>query len=188
MNTKNQKIVIWIISVVVPLLVALLIFTPGKQETSNNTWTSFLPHLNGVINSATSLILIAGIYFIKNGNKEFHKTAMISAFSLGCIFLVSYIIYHATSVSTIFGDIDHDGILSDLEAESTGNWRTVYLIVLLSHIVLAAIVVPFVLFAFYYALTGKFQRHRKIVKFTFPIWLYVSITGVIVYLMISPYY
>lgn len=188
MNSKNQKIIIWIISVIVPLLVAVLIFFPAKEAASDESWTSFLPHLNGVINSATSLILIAGLYFIKNGNKEMHKTAMVSAFTLGCIFLVSYIVYHATAGSTIFGDIDHDGTLSELEAESIGASRTVYLILLLSHIVLAAIVVPFVLFAFYYALTGKFQQHRKIVKFTFPIWLFVSITGVIVYLMISPYY
>ena len=118
MNTKNQKLIIWIVSVLVPVLVAILIFTPGKLESSDTSWTSFLAHLNGVINSATSLILIAGLYFIKKGNKEWHKSAMVSAFSLGCIFLVSYIIYHATAMSTIFGDIDHDGILSDKEAET----------------------------------------------------------------------
>jgi putative membrane protein len=187
MNSKNYKLVIIIASVAIPLAVALLLFAPNKVEVGS-TWTSFLPHLNGIINSATSIVLIAGFIFIKNGNQEWHKTAMITAFSLGCIFLVSYIAYHATSPSTVFGDINHDGLLSDQEAEIIGSSRSLYLIILLSHIVLAAVVVPFVLFAFYYALTGKFDRHNNIVKFTFPIWLYVSISGVFVYLMISQYY
>lgn len=187
MNLKNYKVVIVFVSVVIPLAVALLLFAPNKVE-GGSTWTSFLPHLNGIINSATSIVLIAGIVFIKNGNQEWHKTAMITAFSLGCIFLVSYLAYHATSPSTVFGDTNHDGTLSDLEAEDVSSSRGLYIIILLSHIVMAAVVVPFVLFAFYYALAGKFDRHKKIVKFTFPIWLYVSISGVIVYLMISQYY
>ena len=88
----------------------------------------------------------------------------------------------------MFGDLDQDGILSEVEKEMAGSMRNIYLIILLTHIVLAAVVVPFVLFAFYYALSGNFDSHRKIVRFTFPIWIYVSVTGVIVYLMISPYY
>lgn len=188
MKLENHKKTIWIISVIVPLVVAVLIFAPGKQNGDGNSWTTFLPHLNAVINSATSIILITGFVFIKNNKPDWHKGAMISAFILGCIFLISYITYHATSPSTVFGDINGDGIVDEAELISAGVSRSVYLLILLSHIVLAAIVVPFVLFAFYYALSGKLDRHRKIVKFTFPIWLYVSVTGVIVYLMISPYY
>ena len=89
----DYKLLIWIISVLVPLLVALLIFSPGKLNDGEISWTIFLPHLNGVINSATSIVLISGYIFIKTGRKDWHKTAMLSAFTLGCIFLVSYIIY-----------------------------------------------------------------------------------------------
>ena len=186
-SARNYKLVIGIISVLVPLVVAFLLFSPGDREDASS-WTSFLPHLNGVINSATSIVLVFGYVFIRQGNKEWHKAAMITAFTLGCIFLVSYIIYHSTAPSTVFGDTDGDSVLSDVEAEVIGTLRSVYLVILLSHIILAAVVVPFVLFAFFFALTGKFERHKKIVKYTFPIWLYVSVSGVIVYLMISQYY
>jgi len=186
-DPKNSKLIIGIISVAIPLVVAFILFAPNKME-SGSSWSSILPHLNGIINSATSIVLISGFIFIKKGYKEWHKTAMTTAFTLGCIFLVSYIIYHSTAPSTVFGDIDHDGVLSDLEAASIGASRSIYLLILLTHIILAAVVVPFVLFAFYFALTGRFDRHKKIVKFTFPIWLYVSVSGVIVYLMISEYY
>lgn len=113
---------------------------------------------------------------------------MSSAFVLGSLFLISYIIYHATIDSTVFGDINGDGIVSEDELAEIGMLRRVYLFVLLSHILLSIVVVPFVLFAFYYSLTDKIEKHKKVVKFTFPIWLYVSITGVIAYLFISPYY
>jgi putative membrane protein len=186
-DIKNYKLIIGIISVVIPLVVAFLLFAPNKTEVGIS-WSSFLPHLNGIINTATSIVLISGYIFIKKGSKEWHKTAMITAFTLGCIFLVSYVIYHSTASSTVFGDIDHDGILSDQETESLGSSRNIYLIILLTHIILATVVVPFVLFALFYALTGRFDRHKKIVKFTFPIWLFVSVSGVIVYLMISQYY
>ena len=104
------------------------------------------------------------------------------------LFLVSYIIYHATSESTIFGDSNGNGILEMEEADQIGPLRKIYLAILFSHILLAAVVVPFVLFAFYFALTDRFEKHKKTVRFTLPVWLYVSVTGVVVYLMISPYY
>jgi putative membrane protein len=113
---------------------------------------------------------------------------MLVAFALGIIFLISYVIYHAAAPSTMYGDINGDGILSDAEMALLGSSRTVYLVILLSHIVLATIVVPFVLLAIYYGLADKVQKHRRIVRYTYPIWLYVSISGVVVYLMISRYY
>jgi putative membrane protein len=126
--------------------------------------------------------------FIKQKNIAYHRMSMMTAFILGGIFLVSYVIYHSTSESTVFGDLNGNGVLEATESAAVGSARTIYLIVLISHIVLAAIVLPFVLMAMYYALTDKIKQHKKIVKLAFPIWLYVSVTGVIVYLMISPYY
>lgn len=174
--SKNEKLyrgIIVILSVLVPVLVAILLFIPqtGKLGDIN---VSFLPHLNGVLNTATALALLVGYYFIKKNNREYHRMAMLSAFSISSIFLISYVVYHFQSAPTKFG--------------GEGLVKGIYYFLLLTHIALAAIVVPFVLFSLYFALTNQITKHKKIVKFTFPIWLYVSVTGVIVYLMISPYY
>lgn len=178
---------IGILSVVVPLLVAVLLFSPAKFSVESD-WVYFLPHLNAVLNTATSVALIAGLVFIRNKKIKYHKTSMVVAFALGTLFLVSYIIYHSSVTSTVFGDLNKDGVLDADEVVAIGRMRSVYLTILISHIILAAIVVPFVLLAMYYGLTEKYASHRKIVRFGYPIWLYVSITGVIVYLMVSPYY
>lgn len=191
MNKQKEiyryRILIIIASVLIPVVVALLIYMPEKINAGSD-WIRFLPHLNGLVNTITSIILIAGFVFIKLKKVEYHRTAMSSAFFLGILFLVSYIIYHSTSASTIFGDVDGNGILEIGEAERIGPMRYIYLSILISHILLAVVVVPFVLFAFYFALTKQFDKHKKTVRITLPVWLYVSISGVIVYLMISPYY
>lgn len=179
--------IIGVLSVAIPLVVALLIFSPSKFAVEGD-WVYFLPHLNAVLNTATSLALIAGLVFIKQKKTNYHRTAMLVAFVLGALFLVSYVIYHGAADSTKFGDVNHDQVVSAEELAAIGGMRMVYLVILLSHIGLAIIVVPLVLLALYYAISEKFNKHRKIVKFAYPVWLYVSITGVIVYLMISPYY
>jgi putative membrane protein len=160
---------------------------PAKLNLGN-AWVSFLPHLNGVINTATSIALVAGLVFIRQKKIALHRTAMLVAFVLGSIFLISYVIYHASAASTVFGDLNGNKILETEEAATIGIWRGIYLFILLSHILLSIGVVPLVLLALYYAFTARFDRHRKIVRFAYPIWLYVSVTGVVVYLMISPYY
>jgi putative membrane protein len=174
-DKKNNTylIIIGILSVVIPVVVAILMFIPqtGKLGDLN---VSFLPHLNAVLNSATALALILGFIFIRNGKKQYHITAMITAFVLSSVFLVSYVIYHYQAPSTRF--------------LGEGFIRGVYFFILLTHIILAAVVVPFVLLSIYFGISKQYQKHRKIVKWTFPIWLYVAVTGVIVYLMISPYY
>ncbi len=188
-TTKENRYlkIIGVLSIAIPLAVAVLLFSPAKLKVSGN-WVDFLPHLNGIINSATAIALILGLVFIKNKKIKYHKTAMLVAFVLGSLFLVSYVVYHASAESTVFGDLNGNGLLEENEAAAIGMMRPVYLIILISHIVLAAIVVPFVLLALYYASTEKFARHRRIVRWGYPIWLYVSVTGVVVYLMISPYY
>lgn len=178
---------ITIVSIVIPIAVAILLFMPVKIL-SGSDWVKLLPHINAAINSITAILLVSAVVMIKKGNIEMHKKLMTSAFILGSLFLISYIIYHATIDSTVFGDTNGDGLVSEEELATVGIMRRVYLIVLLSHILLSIVVVPFVLFAFYYSLTDKIEKHKRIVKFTFPIWLYVSITGVIAYLFISPYY
>lgn len=186
-SESRSLTIIGILSVVIPLAVAVLLFTPSKLQVEGG-WVDFLPHLNGVINSATSVALIAGLIFIKQKKIQYHRSAMLVAFVLGALFLVSYVVYHASADSTVFGDLNGNGELEDVEAAELGNSRTIYLIILISHIILAAVVVPFVLLSLYFAMSDKIEKHKKIVKFSYPIWLYVSVTGVIVYLMISPYY
>jgi putative membrane protein len=165
----------WIImvSVIVPVLVAVLIFMPQKLEMGQD-WVYFLPHLNAVINSAATLALLLGLYFIKNKQVSYHKMAMSTAFGLGAIFLLSYVVYHASAESTPFG--------------GEGFIRNIYYFILLTHIILAAIALFPILLAYYYGYTGRYERHLKVVKYAYPIWLYVTVSGVLVYLMISPYY
>lgn len=164
---------IWIIAVIVPVLVAVLLFMPSKINVASD-WVYFLPHLNAVINSAATVALISGVMFIKKGNIDYHKAAMTAAFGLGAVFLVSYVVYHATAESTTFG--------------GEGWIRPVYYFILITHIVFAAVALFPILLAYYYGYTDQRVKHKKVVKFAFPIWLYVTVTGVIVYLMISPYY
>lgn len=172
-GSKGSYIWIVLVSVIVPVLVAVLLFSPEKLDVTHD-WIYFLPHLNAVINSAAAIALLCGLYFIKNGKITQHKIAMSSAFGLGAIFLISYVIYHASAESTTFG--------------GEGTVRTIYYFILISHILLAAVALFPILLAYYYGYTGRIGRHRKIVRYAYPIWLYVTISGVVVYLMISPYY
>tara|TARA_B110000263_G_C15050941_1_gene392985 strand:- start:131 stop:658 length:528 start_codon:yes stop_codon:yes gene_type:complete len=162
---------IFIVSILIPLAVAFLLFIPQKLDFFGK-WAFNIPHVNAVINSLTSLILLYSLYMIRIKNIRMHKFLMSTAFVLGSIFLVLYIIYHSSVESTSY----------------VGNNKQLYYFFLISHISLSIVVVPFVLFAFYYSLTNQIIKHQKIVKFTFPIWLYVSTSGVIVYYMISPFY
>jgi len=175
-----------IVSVLVPLLIALLMAWQNKSGLGD--WVKVLPHFNAILNTSTAIALLFGLVMIKRKEVMMHRIAMSASFILGVFFLVSYITYHSSVPSVIFGDLDGDGLLSDFEKLQLGSTRAIYLFLLLSHIVLSIVVVPFVLFAFYYALSDQIDRHRKIVKFTWPIWFYVSVSGVLVYLMISPYY
>lgn len=186
MENKNRIYLIVIVSILIPLVVAFLLFFPKKLDMGG--WICYLPHVNAIINTTTSVLLILALIAIGNRQVNVHKTLMFASLILGTLFLVSYVTYHSSAPSTVYGDADYDGILSDIEKMTYGGGRTVYLTVLLSHIGMSIVVVPFVLFAFYFALSNKFDKHKRIVKFTFPIWLFVSVTGVIVYLMIRPFY
>jgi len=173
-DKKNQinKYNIWIIalSVFIPVAVAIL-FTvkiPGVER------LGFLPPIYASINGLTAIILVTAVIQIKKGNRKAHEILMKSAIGLSVLFLVMYIAYHTTSDSTAFGG---EGIL-----------KIIYYFILISHILLSILVIPLVLITYVRALSKRFDKHKKIAKITFPLWLYVAVTGVIVYILISPYY
>jgi putative membrane protein len=165
---KKSKLLINTISIVVPLLVVLLLALPNKLDLG--AWTKNLPHVVGLINTLTTAALIAGLIFIKSNNIEAHRKAMTFSFALGGIFLVCYVLYHTTNPANRF--------------TGEGFIRYVYLFILATHIGLSLIVLPLVLRAMFYAVTREFDKHKKLVRYAYPVWLYVSLTGVIVYLML----
>jgi putative membrane protein len=170
---KNYFQLINILSLVIPVAVAVIL-SPGIPKLNLGKWTDSLTFINAIINSLTAILLCLGLVFIKQKNIQAHRAMMTTAFALGTFFLLSYVTYHLTHTSVSF--------------PKESPLRPVYLFLLISHIVLSVVVVRFVLMALYFALTRQFDRHKKTVRWAYPIWLYVSVTGVVVYLMISPYY
>jgi putative membrane protein len=185
-NDSKAKIFIWIVSVVVFIAVAFL----SKYKLELNP--GFNPHLfattNAVINSLVALLLIAGLISVKQQKYRLHKKIMLTAIVLSVLFLISYIGHHLLAGETKYGDINHDGLLSEEEKLQVGGLRVFYYVILITHIPLAAIILPFILFTAYRALIGEYTQHKKLTRITWPVWFYVAITGVLVYYMISPYY
>jgi putative membrane protein len=171
---KKYNTFIVIISIVIPVVVAILFGVKLKDFGYDVEPLSFLPPIYATTNGITALVLIAAVIAIKNGKRKLHETLMKIAIGLSVLFLVMYVAYHMTADSTPFGG---EGII-----------RYVYFFLLISHIILSIIIIPLVLITYVRALAQRFDAHKKIAKITFPIWLYVAVTGVIVYLMIAPYY
>jgi putative membrane protein len=144
--------------------------------------------VNAFINALTAILLVAALVAVKQRRYNLHKTIMLFSLALSIIFLVSYIAHHLLAGEAVFGDSNHDGILDSDEAASIGGLRSVYLIILGTHIALAAIILPFILFTAYRGLISEFPAHKKLARYTWPLWFYVAVTGPIVYFMISPYY
>ena len=175
-NSVEQKYNKWIIalSVIIPVAVAVLFKIKLKDLGFNVSPLPILPPIYATINGITAVLLITAVIAIKNGNRKRHELLMKIAIACSLVFLVLYIAYHMTTDSTAFG--------------GSGAIKYIYFFILLSHIVLSIATIPLVLITYVRALAEKFDKHKKIAKITFPIWLYVAVTGVIVYLMISPYY
>jgi putative membrane protein len=171
---KKFNALIITLSIAVPVLVAILFKVKLKDYGIDVEPLTFLPPIYAFINGITAMLLILGVYAIKNGNKKMHQNLMQSAIACSVVFLVMYVAYHMTTDSTPFGGV--------------GAIRYVYFFILISHILLSIAVIPLVLITYVKALAERFDKHKKIARITFPIWLYVAITGVIVYLMIAPYY
>lgn len=161
-----------VISVVIVLVVMIMLGM--RQKPYIGEWTKQLTLVNAIINSLTAFSLILGLYFIKQRNINAHKTAMSTGFLLGGLFLVFYVLYHISNEATKFG--------------GEGLVRYIYFFILITHVLASFVVLPLVLRAYYYGWQRMDEAHRKVVKYAYPIWLYVSITGVIAYLMIKPYY
>ena len=144
--------------------------------------------INAILNGSCSVLLIFSLLAIKKRNIALHKKLNLTAFALSSLFLVCYVTAHYFIPDTKFGDVDHNGIMSVEESAAVSGIKPVYVVILLSHIFLAAIVLPFVLLSFYYGLTDQRVKHKKITRISYPVWLYVTVTGVVVYIMVSPYY
>lgn len=173
MSSKNLTLPITIVSIAVPLVVLVLFYLkPPEVEVGFDL--HILPPFHAALNFTTALMLLMGFYFIKNNQRKAHQYAMITAFALSSIFLVSYVVYHTFTEPTRFGG---EGLI-----------KGIYYFILISHILLAVVILPMILFTLSHGLQAKYDKHRKIAKFTLPIWIYVAITGVLVYLLISPYY
>lgn len=186
-KSKNLNLPIAIISIVIPIVVALLIYLPRPQMEAGFD-VHILPLFHAVLNSATSVLLVGSLFFIRKGQVKAHKVTNLIAVVLSLIFLISYVTYHFFVPSTKFGDLDHNNIVDAAEKATAGGIAYVYYFILLTHIVLAVVIVPMVLFTLLRGFQDDIVRHRKIARITWPIWFYVAVTGVIVYIMISPYY
>ncbi len=171
---KKYNRIITVLSIIIPLAVALLFGVNLKKLGFDVEPLTFLPPIYASINGFTALLLVAAVIAIKKGNRKLHEQLNTTAIFCSVLFLLMYIAYHMTSESTKFG--------------GEGAIKYVYYFILLTHILLSVVVIPFVLITFVRAKLGKFSEHKKIAKITFPLWLYVAITGVLVYIMISPYY
>jgi putative membrane protein len=174
LQEKRYKKAITILSIVIPIAVAALFGINLRKLGFDVTPLSFLPPIYATINGLTAVLLVAAVIAIKKGNKKLHEQLNTAAIACSLLFLLMYIAYHMTSDSTKFG--------------GEGFIRYVYYFILISHILLSIIIIPFVLTTYMKAKLTRFIEHKKIAKITFPLWLYVAVTGVIVYLMISPYY
>lgn len=175
-NSEEKKYNKWIVvlAIVIPLVVAVLSRMKLQDFGIEVEPLTFLPPIYATINGLTALILMIAVIAIKNKNRVLHENLMTTAIWCSALFLLMYVAYHMTSDSTKFG--------------GEGLVKYIYYFILITHILLSIIIIPFVLITYVRAITNNIERHKKIAKITFPLWLYVAVTGVIVYLMISPYY
>jgi putative membrane protein len=185
-NDKKASLLIFVFSFVV--FAAVVLLGQFKLNVHPEFDVNIFATINAIINTIVALLLIAALVAVKNGNYQSHKKMMLTALALSVLFLLSYIAHRLLSGDAVFGDSNHDGILSDDERSAVGGLRTAYLILLATHIFLAGVILPFILFTAYRALTAEFPKHKKLAKYTWPLWLYVAVTGPIVYFMIKPYY
>lgn len=190
LNAVELKYRKWIIvlSVAIPVVVAILFGVKLKDFGYDVKPLSFLPPIYATINGITAVLLVSAVWAIKNGKRQLHENLMKMAIGCSVAFLGMYVAYHMTDGGAVFGDINSDGILDDAEETQIGGVRFLYYFILLTHILLSVIIIPFVLITYVRALAERFDKHKKLARITYPMWLYVAVTGVIVYLMISPYY
>ncbi len=187
-NDRKAKTLIIVFSVIVFAAVSVL----GRYNLAGKVTLPFDVHIfafaNAVINAMVAVLLLLGLFTVKQKKFGLHKKMMLLAMALSVLFLLSYICHHLFAGEALYGDTDGVKGLSDAELAAAGSMRTIYLVILATHIPLAGLALPFILFAAYRALTGDYEKHKKLVRYVWPVWFYVAVTGVLVYIMINPYY
>lgn len=186
---KNDRLANWLIGIF-SLVVFIVVVVLGKFKL--DVELGFDVHIfatiNAFVNASIAVVLVAALVAVKKKNYALHKKFMITALVLSIFFLLSYIAHHLLAGEAKYGDSNHDGIVDEAEKLAVGAMRIVYLVILITHIILAAIILPFILFTAYRGLTSEFPAHKKLARITWPLWFYVAVTGPVVYFMISPYY
>ena len=183
---KKLNLLVWIISAAVLGLVVMM--QKIKIPLPEGADLSSLPGFHALLNSLAAVFLVLAIRAIKKGKVILHQKMIYAAFICSLVFLLSYVTYHITTPATLFGDANKDGLLSSAERDAVSGTRPYYLFILISHIGLAALSFPFILRTFVHAFTNQFEKHRKLSKKVFPVWLYVAVTGPVVYFFLQPYY
>lgn len=187
--TRNDTKAKWIIGVFsIVVFAAVVLLGRYKLEVDLGFDVHIFATANAVINTLVSILLVAALLVVKNQKYRLHKKLMMAALVLSVLFLVSYCIHRLFAGEARFGDANHDGLVSQEEIALVSTTRIIYFIILSTHILLASLILPFVLFTAYRGLTSEFAAHKKIARITWPLWFYVAVTGPVVYLMISPYY
>ena len=187
-SEKKVKLTIYIATIAVCGLVVVL---NQKWIPHPDTFPNFiykLPMVNAFLNGTCTVLLLFSLWAIKNKNIQLHKKLNLTAFIFSTVFLLCYVTAHYFIPDTKYGDVDHDGIMSAAESAMVSGIKPVYVVILLTHIFFAVAVLPMILLSFYYGLTDQREKHKKLTRFSYPIWLYVTVTGVVVYLMVAPYY
>lgn len=186
---KNDRLANWLIGIF-SLVVFIVVVVLGKFKL--DVELGFDVHIfatiNAFVNASIAVVLVAALVAVKKKNYELHKKFMMTALVLSILFLLSYIAHHLFAGEAKYGDSNHDGLVDEAEKLAAGAMRMVYLVILITHIILAAIILPFILFTAYRGLTSEFPAHKKLARITWPLWFYVAVTGPVVYFMISPYY
>jgi putative membrane protein len=185
-NDKKARLLILVFSFVI--FAAISFLTQVKINVNLGFDVHVFAFANAIINSIIAVLLLAALMAVKCGHYLLHKRFMITALILSIIFLVSYVAHHLLAGEAYYGDANHDGIVSDAEKLAVSNTRTFYLILLATHIFLAAIILPFILFTAYRALISEFDKHKKLARITWPLWFFVAVSGPVIYWMIHPYY
>lgn len=185
-NDSKARILIFTVSAIVFIAVLILSRVQWKLDLPFDVHIFAL--LNAIINSLVAFLLVAALVSVKKGNYLLHRNLMITALILSVLFLLSYIAHHLLAGDTKFGDVNHDNVVDQAEKAAAGSKRTLYYIILITHIPLAGLILPLILFTAYRGLTGEYIRHKKLARITWPLWFYVAITGVLVYYFIHPYY
>jgi len=187
--TKNDQKAYWLIGIFsVVVFLAVSVLTKIKLNVDLGFDVHIFAAFNAFVNATIAVLLVAALVAVKNAKYQLHKQLMMAALVLSILFLVSYIAHHLLAGEAKFGDADHDGIVTDAEKAVAGGMRTIYFVILITHIILAGLILPFILFTAYRALTAEFSLHKKLAKITWPLWFYVAVTGPIVYWMIKPFY